>query len=418
MGKAKRARGLRRPRVERDWKTTFQLLVAMALGGANMSARARNAILKLFERWPDARTLATADPKAVQRVLQPVGLARQRATTAIAIATAAQTRFAGTIPATASVDDVVSLGVPRMVANVVLCRAFGVVAGAPPPSLPLEDEPIPASTVDASQLPADWKAALGTAFDALDVPAVVGRVAKERARGAVLPPAWETFAAFHHTPFARTRVLVLGQDPYPTPGMAHGLAFSVKRGVKLPQSLANMFDELVADIGCAFPKHGYLLPWARQGVLLLNSVLTVRASEPGSHKLFGWRELTDEIIRTLDARDEHVVFVFWGSHARAHAKLVTSGRHTIIEGAHPSPMSAKAFRGSRPYSSINKALRAHGQPEIEWALDDGAQLQNTPLPGRLCESSAQNADGKQIDSASAKACASGSTLYEKQASSA
>jgi uracil-DNA glycosylase len=366
MGKAKRPRGLRRPRVERDWKTTFQLLVAMTLGGATMSARARNAILALFERWPDARTLATANPTAVQRVLQPVGLAKQRATTAIAIATAVQTRFEGTVPASA--DEMISLGVQRTVANVVLRRAFGVVAGAPP-SLPLEEEAIPASTVDASHLPADWEAALGRAFAALEVPAVVGRVAKERARGAVLPPAWETFSAFHHTPFARTRVLVLGQDPYPTPGMAHGLAFSVKRGVKLPQSLANMFDELVADIGCTFPKHGYLLAWARQGVLLINSVLTVRASEPGSHKLFGWRELTNEIIRALDARDEHVVFVFWGSHARAHAKLVTSGRHTIIEGAHPSPMSAKAFRGSRPYSTINAALRAHGQREIEWALD-------------------------------------------------
>jgi uracil-DNA glycosylase len=365
MGKAKRPHGLRRPRVERDWKTTFQLLLAMALGGANMSARARNAIIKLFERWPDAAALAAADPKAVQRVLQPVGLAKKRATTAMAIASAVQTRFKGDVPA--SVDEMVSLGVPKMVANVVLCRAFGVVAGAPP-SMPIEDD-VPASTVDASHLPVDWEEALGSAFAELDVPGVVGRVAKERARGAVLPPAWETFAAFHHTPFARTRVLVLGQDPYPTPGMAHGLAFSVKRGVKLPQSLANMFDELVADVGCTFPKHGYLLPWARQGVLLLNSVLTVRASEPGSHKLFGWRELTDEIIRALDARDEHVVFVFWGSHARAHAKLVKSGRHTIIEGAHPSPMSAKAFRGSRPYSTINKALRAHNQPEIDWALD-------------------------------------------------
>jgi uracil-DNA glycosylase len=365
MGKAKPPRGLRRPRVERDWKTNFQLLVAMALGGAGMSARVRNALLMLFERWPDASTLAAANPAAVQRVLQPLGLARQRAADAIAIATAVQTRFGGDVPAIA--DEVVSLGVQRTVANVVLRRAFGVVAGAPP-SVPLEDD-IPASTVDASRLPADWEAALGPAFAKLDVPAVVGRVAKERARGVVLPPAWETFAAFRHTPFARTRVLLLGQDPYPTPGLAHGLAFSVKRGVKLPQSLANMFDELVADIGCTFPKHGYLLPWARQGVLLLNSVLTVRASEPGSHKLFGWRELTDEIIRTLDARDEHVVFVFWGSHARAHAKLVKSARHTIIEGAHPSPMSVKAFRGSRPYSKINAALRAHGQPEIEWALE-------------------------------------------------
>ena len=190
-----------------------------------------------------------------------------------------------------------------------------------------------------------------------------------RATGAVFPPAWETFTAFVHTPFARTRVLLLGQDPYPTPGLAHGLAFSVKRGIKLPQSLANMFHELVADVGCAFPTHGYLLPWARQGVLLLNSVLTVRASEPGSHKLFGWRELTNAVIRALDEREEPVVFAFWGGHARAHAKLVKNPRHVIIEGAHPSPMSVKAFRGSRPYSRINAALRSVGQPEIDWSLE-------------------------------------------------
>jgi uracil-DNA glycosylase len=360
--------GLRRARVERDWKTTFQLLVAMVLAGAGMSARARNAILALFERWPDAEALAAANPTAVQRVLRPVGLAKQRAETAIALAAALHTRFGGEVPT--DVDAMASLpGVGRAVANVVVRRAFGVVAGAPV-SMPIEDdEPMAPSTVDASRLPDDWVDALGESYASLDVPSVIERVAKERATCAVFPPAWETFAAFHHTPFARTRVLLLGQDPYPTPGLAHGLAFSVKRGIKLPQSLANMFHELVDDIGCAFPKHGNLLPWARQGVLLLNSILTVRASEPGSHKLFGWRELTNEIIRALDAREEHVVFVFWGGHARAHAKLVTSGRHTIIEGAHPSPMSAKAFRGSHPYSRVNAALRAHGQSEIDWSLD-------------------------------------------------
>jgi uracil-DNA glycosylase len=359
---------LRRPRVERDWKTTFQLLVAMVLGGASMTAGERNALLALFKRWPDAAALAAANPASVERVLRPIGLARQRAETTIALAAALQERFAGEVPA--NIDEMASLpGVQRGVANVVVRRAFGVVAGATPSVPPLaDDEPVPASTVDASRLPADWVEALGESYAALDVPGVIDRVAKERAVGAVFPPAWETFTAFVHTPFARTRVLILGQDPYPTPGLAHGLAFSVKRGVKLPLSLANMFQELVDDIGCAYPTHGYLLPWARQGVLLLNSILTVRASEPGSHKLFGWRELTNAVIRALDAREEHVVFAFWGGHARAHAKLVTSGRHTIIEGAHPSPMSVKAWKGSHPYSKINAALRAHGQPEIDWAL--------------------------------------------------
>lgn len=367
-GSAKAAAGLRRPRVERDWKTTFQLLVAMALGGASMDAGTRNALLALFERWPDAEALAGARAADAARVLAPLEEPRQRAEAAIALAGAIRERFGGEVPE--SVDAMASLpGVQRTVANVVARRAFGVVAGAPP-SVPVEDdEPVPSSTVDASRLPADWEAALGASYAELDVPGVIERVAKERATGAVFPPAWETFTAFVHTPFARTRVLLLGQDPYPTPGLAHGLAFSVKRGVKLPQSLANMFHELVADVGCKPPTHGYLLPWARQGVLLLNSVLTVRASEPGSHKLFGWRELTNAVIRALDEREEPVVFAFWGGYARAHAKLVKSPRHVILENAHPSPMSVKAFRGSRPYSRINAALRQVGQPEIDWSLE-------------------------------------------------
>lgn len=356
---------LRRPRVERDWKDTFQLLVAMVLGGAAMQAGPRNAILALFEKWPDPAALAGADPKAVARVLRAGGV--EKADIAVALAADLQARFGGEVPSTT--DAMVTLpGVPRTVANVVVRRAFGFVAGSIPPVPAAEDEAMPSSAIDASRLPPDWEAALGPALEKLDVPGVIDRVAKERATGAVFPPAWETFAAFHHTPFAKTRVLLLGQDPYPTPGLAHGLAFSVKRGIKLPMSLANMFHELVADVGAPFPKDGYLLPWARQGVLLLNSILTVRASEPGSHKLFGWRELTNEVIRALDAREEHVVFVFWGGYAKTHAKLVTSSRHTIIEGAHPSPMSVKAFRGSKPYSRINAALRAHGQPEIDWAL--------------------------------------------------
>lgn len=357
--------GLRRPRAERDWKDSFQLLVAMVLGGAAMPAARRNAILALFERWPDAAALARADLRDVANVLRPGELDEERAAKAIALAAALQERFAGAVPE--SVDAMVSLpGVQRGVANVVVRRAFGVVAGEAPVAL---EEPVPSSALDMSRLPADWEAALGDAYAKLDVPGVIERVANERATGAVFPPAWETFAAYHHTPFAKTRVLLLGQDPYPTPGLAHGLAFSVKPGIKMPQSLVNMFKELESDLGCPVPKSGYLLPWAKQGVLLLNSILTVRASEPGSHKLFGWRELTNEVIRALDARDEHLVFVFWGGHARAHAKLVTSGRHTIIEGAHPSPMSVKAFRGSRPYSQINAALRAHGQAEIDWALE-------------------------------------------------
>ncbi|MFO0612665.1 MAG: uracil-DNA glycosylase [Polyangiaceae bacterium] len=374
-----RLSGVRRTRAERDWKTTYQLLVAMALGGAAMMAPERNALLALFERWPDAASLANADAKAVERVLRPLGLARQKAESAIALARAIQERFAGEVPD--SVDAMASLpGVPRTVANVVARRALGVVPGA---SAPVEDEPeeaAPASRIDASALPADWAAALGPALADLDLPGVLARVAKERATGAVFPPENEVVAAFHHTPFAETRVVILGQDPYPTPGLAHGLAFSVKRGVKFPASLANMFHELVADVGAPFPTSGSLVPWARQGVLMLNTILTVRASEPNSHKLFGWRELADAVLRALDARERPVVFAFWGNQARAKAKLVTSGRHTIIEGAHPSPMSVKAWRGSRPYSKINEALRHHGQAEIRWELEDAADASCTLRP--------------------------------------
>lgn len=356
---------LRRPRVERDWKTTYQLLVAMALGGAAMLAAARNALLALFERWPDAGSLAGADPREVARVLEPLGLAAQQADAAISLAAAIHERFGGEVPGTA--DEIATLpGVDRTVANVVVRRALGVLPG---PSAPVEeDDPRSTSRIDASALPHDWAAALGPTLAELDLASILARVAAERATGAVFPAPDDVFAAFHHTPFAATKVVILGQDPYPTPGLAHGLAFSVKRGVKLPLSLANMFHEMIADVGGEFPEHGSLVPWAKQGVLLLNTVLTVRASEPNSHKLFGWRRLADAVIRALDEREEHVVFALWGNQAREKARLVTSGRHTIIEGAHPSPMSVKAWRGSRPYSKINAALRANGQPEIHWGL--------------------------------------------------
>jgi len=193
----------------------------------------------------------------------------------------------------------------------------------------------------------------------------MARVADERAKAVVFPPADEVFSAFHHTPFARTRVVILGQDPYHGEGQGHGLAFSVKPGVKTPPSLVNMYKELERDLGCAIPSTGSLLPWAKQGVLLLNTVLTVRSAEPNSHKGLGWEALTDAAIRVVSDRAEHAVFVLWGGHARKKAKLVAA-HHTLIEGAHPSPLSVKQFIGSRPFSKVNAALAAHGQPPIDW----------------------------------------------------
>jgi len=212
-------------------------------------------------------------------------------------------------------------------------------------------------------LPSDWAQVLD-----VDLRQLSQRLAGERARTAVYPPEAEVFSAFQLTPFADTRVLLLGQDPYHGPGQAHGLAFSVKPGVKPPPSLVNIYKELEADLGCARPDHGCLIPWAQRGVMLLNTVLTVRGGEPNSHKGWGWEALTDAVIRALDRRDQHVVFVLWGNHARKKAKLVDRARHTVVEGAHPSPLSAKQWFGSRPFSKINQALLKNGQAAIDWRL--------------------------------------------------
>jgi uracil-DNA glycosylase len=220
---------------------------------------------------------------------------------------------------------------------------------------------------DAGQLPADWEAILVPELKRLQFGIVLERVAEERARATVYPPQAEVFSAFHLTPYDQMRVLILGQDPYHGKGQAHGLAFSVKPGIKPPPSLVNMYKELHADLGCAIPTTGCLVPWATQGVLLLNTLLTVREAEPNAHKALGWEAITDAVISAASAKTEHVVFVLWGNHARKKAKLVAP-RHTIIEGAHPSPLSARLWFGSRPFSKINGALRAHGQQQIDWRI--------------------------------------------------
>jgi uracil-DNA glycosylase len=162
---------------------------------------------------------------------------------------------------------------------------------------------------------------------------------------------------------------VLGQDPYHGPGQAHGLAFSVQPGVPAPPSLTNIFKELQSDLGLAPSGSGSLVRWARQGVLLLNAVLTVRESQPNSHADQGWEEFTDAVIRAVNARREPIVFLLWGSYARKKKKLIDTQRHEVIESPHPSPLSAMSgFFGSRPFSRINEALMARGQPPIDWSL--------------------------------------------------
>jgi uracil-DNA glycosylase len=194
-------------------------------------------------------------------------------------------------------------------------------------------------------------------------------VRAERERTTVYPPHDEVFAALHLTPYAETRVLILGQDPYHGPRQAHGLCFSVRQGVPIPPSLVNIHKELHDDLGVEPPGHGNLEAWAVQGVLLLNTTLTVRAGNATSHHGHGWETFTDQVIKAVSAKDQRVVFILWGSHARKKRALIDTGRHAIIESAHPSPLSAhNGFFGSKPFSRTNAALVDAGLDPIDWRL--------------------------------------------------
>ena len=216
-------------------------------------------------------------------------------------------------------------------------------------------------------LPEDWRARMEPLLDPLGLAALGTFVAGEYDTRTVYPPRADLFSAFRHCSYADARVLVLGQDPYHGAGQAHGLSFSVRQGVAKPPSLRNIFKELHADLGVPVPETGDLIPWADQGVLLLNAVLTVRAGEAGSHAGKGWEEFTDAAIEALNAKDSRVVFVLWGAYARKKARLVTAPHHVVLESAHPSPLSAKKFFGTRPFSAVNKALADAGLAEIDWS---------------------------------------------------
>ncbi len=194
-------------------------------------------------------------------------------------------------------------------------------------------------------------------------------VATERGRHAVYPTHDEVFAALHLTPFESVKVVILGQDPYHGPGQAHGLCFSVRPGVAQPPSLRNLLKELHTDLGIQPASHGCLDAWARQGVLLLNTTLTVRAGQAASHQGKGWETFTDEVIRAVSAKPERVVFILLGASARTKKALIDTTRHAIVESAHPSPLSAhNGFFGSRPFSRTNEALRAAGRDPVDWRL--------------------------------------------------
>lgn len=206
----------------------------------------------------------------------------------------------------------------------------------------------------------------------------------ERRRHTVYPPVDEVFAAFAMTSYDQVRVLLLGQDPYHDEGQAQGLCFSVRPGVPVPPSLVNIFRELHDDVGCPIPRHGCLAAWARQGVLLLNTVLTVRAHAAHSHREKGWEEFTDAVIRKVNEKSDPVVFVLWGRPAQQKAKWIDVRRHAIVTAAHPSPLSAhRGFLGSRPFSAVNLALRQRGRDEIDWCLpEDAVQDKGLPAPRR------------------------------------
>jgi uracil-DNA glycosylase len=196
-------------------------------------------------------------------------------------------------------------------------------------------------------------------------------VAEERAAHTVYPPAEDVYNAFRYTPLDEVKVFLLGQDPYPGAGQAHGLCFSVRPGVRLPGSLRNIYKELNDDLGIKPVKHGYLISWAKQGMLMLNACLTVRAEKPNSHAGKGWEKFTDAALTAVNAQKRPIVFLLWGAYAQKKIPLIDVDRHVIIKSAHPSPLSAaNGFFGSKPFSKVNAALEAAGEKPINWKVPE------------------------------------------------
>ena len=214
-----------------------------------------------------------------------------------------------------------------------------------------------------------WEAALRGEFRKPYYRSLYEKVRQEYETRTVYPPAEDLFQAFALTPLEQVKVVILGQDPYHEPGQAHGLCFSVKPGVEIPPSLVNVFQELKEDLGCIPPENGYLEGWARQGVFLLNTVLTVRAHQAASHRGLGWEQFTDAAIRALNAQDRPLVFMLWGRHAGEKSRLLDNPRHLVLTAPHPSPLSAyRGFFGCRHFSRCNEFRAAQGETPIDWQL--------------------------------------------------
>ena len=216
----------------------------------------------------------------------------------------------------------------------------------------------------------DWLEPLSPEFKKPYYARLYKTVTEEYSTHEVFPPADDIFNAFDFTPLSQVKVVILGQDPYHNNGQAHGLCFSVKKGVDIPPSLVNIYKELHDDLGCTIPNHGCLTKWAEQGVLMLNTVLTVRAHQANSHKDIGWEEFTDAAIMALNSQDRPIVFILWGAPAQRKARMLTNPKHLILKAPHPSPLSAyRGFFGSKPFSQTNDYLRAHGVEPIDWQIE-------------------------------------------------
>jgi uracil-DNA glycosylase len=228
-----------------------------------------------------------------------------------------------------------------------------------------------APTWSPPKLATGWNDALRSIFESESFQKLQAFLGEERKNFPIYPPESDVFSAFQLTTLEAVKVLILGQDPYHNPGEAHGLCFSVRPGITVPPSLKNIYKELKDDLGINPPKHGFLEAWAKQGVLLVNAVMTVRENQPNSHKDQGWEKFTDAVIAKVNEQKERVVFVLWGAYAQKKAKLIDTTRHVILASAHPSPLSAKnGFFGSKPFSKINAALEEAGRTPIGWESGD------------------------------------------------
>ena len=221
------------------------------------------------------------------------------------------------------------------------------------------------------QITNDWDEKLHAEYGKLYYRQLYNKIVEEYNNYVIYPPSEEIFTAFHLTPLSKVKVVILGQDPYHEEGQAHGLSFSVKPGIDIPPSLVNIYSELQSDLGCYIPNNGYLTKWAEQGVLMLNTLLTVRAHQAFSHKGIGWEEFTDAAIRALNEQNRPIVFLLWGKPAQQKAAMLNNPKHLILTAPHPSPLSAyRGFFGCKHFSQANAFLESHGIEPIDWQIEN------------------------------------------------